>query len=229
MILTDDVILGDNSNPLMILQKFSIQDDLYCFDEARQELHSYWTENAVAGSPWGYYYWLDPKPSDADYPRCAKLRDQLQKSLLPSLYPDLNLAFFQYMPEGITKPNNSEFHLDVHDANGIERREGVPAQLDVLRVLLNAHSHPRILRYLDCSIEQLQSAGIDTSGTHYNAFTAPAGIQEQRIEIPPIESGYIWMLAFWANIVPHVGFSTETGQFLISYGRYADRCLINLV
>jgi hypothetical protein len=150
---------------------------------------------------------LDGLPAVAELERA--LRDQVVE-------PGYALSFLKTTagaaPEASEGVHYDGFHLDTHpeirsDDDGVE----------LARLLINLAPTPRSFRYAGVDRFELARRGVKVPRSDYQVVDLPPDVPIELIEIPPLETGRVHALAFWASVVPHVGVDGDDGHFLASY------------
>jgi len=150
-------------------------------------------------------------PRMEGYPECRTLAEKLQERV------GLQFAFIK-VQRAVPKKALGGFHIDVHWGSGIKRT----GRGEVLRLLLNAHTHPRVVEYVAEGKEKLREMGVTISDSDYGVISLPDDIKPQRIEIPAKGKDFIWGLKFIASKIPHVGVTDEQGLFVVGFGEYVQ-------
>lgn len=205
------IILGTQEKPLMWLESLKFSN-YALVDAAKEELHARWATDGDPQSPWGFY--AIEGHADTEYPCCAALRDAVT-ALLPH---DLSFGFIQYSPPALDA-RNGKLHLDVHKLNAIESEDARPQHSCIQRILLNANTHPRHIKYLPCTRDDLATHGLTYSYDEYQPVEQSI-YNEETVSIPPIDADGLWQLTFYGDQIPHVGYTDKGGQMLICFGKY---------
>lgn len=220
---TKKLILGPTENPLMVLEKYPLDFDYTYFSNAYSELFQKSKINDV--STWGYYPELEGNTKE-QYPHSHKLGEMIYEHLVSKLHHEyernLDLAFIK-MSKGGMAGSYGGVHLDVTSGIGVYQANEKNAGMDILRIIINLHIKPRILKYIDIPKKTLQKLGVKIDEREYHPINIPKDIVTKILEIPEASEGYIWLVKFWSNIVPHVGLTNECGHFIAGFGQYFDR------
>lgn len=220
---TKKIIFGPTENPLLVLEKYQIDFDYTYISKAYSEL---FMKSKVNGtSTWGYYPELAGNTKE-QYPYSYKLGEMIYESIVSKLHHDnernFDLAFIK-MSKGSMAGSYGGVHVDVTSGIGVHQANEENAGMDILRIIINLHIEPRILKYIDMPKNTLQSLGVKIDEREYHPINIPENIVTKTLKIPAINKGYIWLVKFWSNIVPHVGQTNERGHFIAGYGQYFDR------
>ncbi len=225
MLIERKIILGEEKDPLMVLEKHSIGASYYCFASAQEELLKYEKEKAEDGCTWGFFPGLE-KDEESIYPNCTLLMKQLYSKFITSLEKNidkrLKLAFVRVASKE-PKSQYGGMHIDVDIGVGHSRDPSVPENYEIVRALLNPYRHPRLVSYTELDRNQLKKAGLEIPSDKYLILNLPRDIQIKVVEIPPLENDFIHMLKFWSSLIPHCGLTDEKGHYLIAFGAYADK------
>jgi len=215
MVLERRVIFGNNKDPMMVLEKYSCTLSPMKLDKTKVELLKYIEQEAGSSSTWGYFPAFNP---ERHFPACKDLEFELKKRLLSQIKGEFSLAFIRL---AIKKPisHYGGLHIDVDIAAGHTRTN----PNEIVRLLVNTGDSPRILEYVNDSLTSLLNKGIKIQRDKYQILKLPKSVEINKIEIPPKEKHAIWVLKFWSSIIPHAGITSESGHFLVAYGKYSKR------
>jgi hypothetical protein len=179
---------------------------------ARDELLDRGGDPRDAAFRFGYLLGVELDALDG-LPAVAELERALREQVVDASYA---LSFLKTTdgaaPEASEGVHYDGFHLDTHpeihsDDDGVE----------LARLLINLAPVPRAFRYAAVDRFELARRGRTVPRSDYQVVDLPADVPIELIEIPPLETGRLHALAFWASLVPHVGVDGDDGHFLASY------------
>ena len=182
---------------------------------ALEELHAH--ANKERTLVWGFYTAYSDK-TDPDYEHSIQLIEQL-RPLVDQVSPDLELAFLR-TSTGKQESGIGGLHLDAHKDSRPVQDPNRKEKEHVLRVLFNLGNAPRTLGYHDASLKEIEEKGGTLTEMGYTKVELPESLPMKKLDIPPIEEDGIWVLSFYASLVPHTGIDDEKGHLLAAYGLY---------
>ena len=153
---TKRLILGPPENPLMVLEKYPLDFEYTYFSNAYSELLQKSRVNGA--STWGYYPELAGSTKE-QYPHSHKLGEMFYEFLVSKLHHEyerkLDLAFIK-MSKGSMAGSYGGVHVDESSGIGVYQANDKYSGMDILRIIINLHIKPRILRYIDIPKKALQ-------------------------------------------------------------------------
>lgn len=206
------ILLGDEEHPLVVLEKHRFDFKLE-LDDARAELVDHLL-NSGESFTWGYFPGMEDDEKEK-YPECIKLGKVLQDSFFDDRL-DWELAFIKFANKKPVSPYGG-FHVDVDVGAGHRRSD----KREIIRALVNLHDSPRIFLYSFADRNQLNRIGIKVPVEKYKRIFLPERFVK-KVEISPISDGEIFILKFFASLLPHFGSTDEHGHFLAGFGAYVD-------
>lgn len=211
MLVERKVILEKEGINLIVLEKYMIGKDLD-FLSAKNELFEYASNSDV----WTWGYFPEINDDESKYPQCIKLKKWFDSFVDDS---DHKLTFIRL---AIKEPKSEfgGFHIDA-DAGAGHSKHSYFEGKEVLRILINCGTFPRKLGFVDKTRDELIKEGFDIPSDKYKILKFPEEMIKT-IDIPSREEGYIWVLKFWASIIPHFGLTDKNGHFLVAYGAWKD-------
>lgn len=207
----------------MVLEEHRIAVENIYFQSALEELLHHQSVYADPGCLWGYF----PNISeDINYPRCQKLHERLTdsfvKNLECSIEREVCLSFIKASISAVTADVGG-LHIDVDADIGIVRPPNRGPNDEVLRILMNAHSRPREIQYTSETKNQLRSLGVTIDEDRYTIIQLNSAAELRAVEIPPKRDNSIYVLKFWASLLPHAAITSDEGAFVIGFGSFVNR------
>jgi hypothetical protein len=143
----------------------------------------------------------------------AELYDQVVAPIAQRHRANFEFSFFKAAegqpPSAAEGVHYGGYHVDTH--------AGDHSGLELLRVLLNVHSHLRRFRFAAVDRFELARRGAGIGRGVYQVPQLPGFVEDRELAIPAFDGQTISYITFWASVVPHVGVETAAGYFLASY------------
>jgi hypothetical protein len=189
---------------------------------AREELLDRVTPERDAGFRWGYVLGTERR-SLAGLEAVSEVEQAVRRELIRAIEAETGRSYeFSFLKTTTGEPPEvgkgalyRGYHLDTHP--DLDRDRNV----ELARVLVNLAPTVRTIRFAHVDRLGLAHGARPQDPDDYRV-ELPAGVDEEVIEIPPLEDGAAYGVRFWASVVPHVGVEGPNGHFLASYEAVAD-------
>lgn len=224
VLLEKKIIVGTKKAPLMVLEKHSYEPTEFDFLRAKEELFILEQKFAKDHGTWGYFPQIEDSTPNVKnrYRSCKLLAQQISNKLLhDEKNKEWILAFLRLASK---KPASvyTGLHKDTNIGILHEQQKQDKGK-DIVRVLINLHSFPRTLAYIEEPIEKLRKKGLVLSEQSYEIVPLTAVPAVKYINIPPRDKNVLYLLKFISSQLLHVGQTNENGHFLLAYGRYVKK------
>ncbi len=190
-------------------------------DNARNELFNYEQEKSEQKCVWGYFPGLEKEETEL-YPHCIRLAEALRAHFLKIKHADWVDAepTLSFIKLASTKPKVQFGGLHIDDKVNATDAPDSHSNKKILRIIINLGEHPRKLKYIKHSAEELRAQGVHISKDEYHPIDLPITVETNIIEIPGRKGNQVSLLKFFASDMPHVGATDEHGYFIVGYGKY---------
>lgn len=213
MLLENQTILERNGLSLMTLEKHSCNSARLSTDSARLELLEKASRNA--SMVWGYFPAFE---GPEEYPESVRLASEVRNAVLDDGW---GLSFAR-VSSGRQESVVGGLHVDANVDGTPTRDPHRKPGKEILRALVNVGPSQRVVSYCEQPLEELERLGVQAEDTGYARINPAKRLELKAVAIPPPEDGAVWVLKFWASLVPHAGEDGENGHFLLVYGKYAS-------
>jgi len=219
-------VMVRGGTPLVTLCRVACAASEELFAAAQREVLERRGEFANRGVSWGYLLGCERAATAQDFPAAWRLWDELGRAVAANVGRASDAEFQPSFCEAYRGPVIREAEGVHFEGLHIDTHPKLDATTDLLRVLINVGDAQRRFRFGDATRVELAEAGLYVDRSSFGADHVERHVTMRDIYIPGRKHGEIYILVFWASIVPHVGVTEESGYFLYSFEAVAPKPLL---